>query len=95
MDKLADFAVAELGRVDIWVNNAGASQPVKGNLTKMDAAAIQVTPSAFRSYHLAQSDRSILIYHAIYTDIRANMIVQGDGHDNRDFSAAILFLKVM
>lgn len=40
-DRLADFAVAELGRVDIWVNNAGASQSIKGNLINTDAAVIQ------------------------------------------------------
>lgn len=39
-DKLADFAMSQFGRVDIWVNNAGVSQPVKGSIVCTDATII-------------------------------------------------------
>lgn len=40
-EALADFAVAELARIDIWVNNAGASQPTKGDLLDSDPGIMQ------------------------------------------------------
>lgn len=41
-EALADFAVAELQRVDLWINNAGASQPTKGDLVDSDPAGMRV-----------------------------------------------------
>jgi NAD(P)-dependent dehydrogenase (short-subunit alcohol dehydrogenase family) len=41
-EALADYAVSQLQRVDIWVNNAGASQPTKGDLVDSDPAVMQV-----------------------------------------------------
>lgn len=40
-ERLADYAVAELGRVDVWVNNAGACQTTKGGLTDTDPVVMQ------------------------------------------------------
>ncbi len=41
-DALADYAAGELRRVDIWVNNAGATQRIKGALVDSDPAAMRV-----------------------------------------------------
>jgi NAD(P)-dependent dehydrogenase (short-subunit alcohol dehydrogenase family) len=41
-EALADHAVQQLSRVDLWVNNAGASQPTKGDLLDSDPAVMRV-----------------------------------------------------
>lgn len=42
-EALADYAVAELTRIDLWVNNAGASQPTKGDLLDSDPAIMRAS----------------------------------------------------
>ena len=40
-DALAEYAQSSLGRVDLWVNNAGASQRAKADLEAADPAELQ------------------------------------------------------
>jgi NAD(P)-dependent dehydrogenase (short-subunit alcohol dehydrogenase family) len=42
-EALADHAISQFQHIDIWVNNAGASQPTKGDLVDSDAAVMQVS----------------------------------------------------
>lgn len=41
MEALASFATEELGGLDVWVNNAGASQAPKAALVDTEPAALQ------------------------------------------------------
>lgn len=42
-EALANYAISELQHVDIWVNNAGASQPTKGDIVDSDPAVMRVS----------------------------------------------------
>ena len=41
MEALASFATEELGGLDVWVNNAGASQAPKAALADSEPAVLQ------------------------------------------------------
>ena len=42
-EALADHAVSQFNHIVLWVNNAGASQPTKGDLVDSDAAVMQAS----------------------------------------------------
>ena len=44
VEALADFAVKGMGGIDIWVNNAGCSQSVKGPCLQTPAHVIRASP---------------------------------------------------
>ena len=98
VNKLAEAAISEFGRLDMWVNNAGGS-PVQAPLADLDRAewdntmALNLTAiwvaTGVASKHMQENGRVLNI-----SSIAAEDVIPGSGHYSAAKAAVNMLTKV-